>query len=535
MAEIAPTPAPARIELYDATLRDGMGGGGMSLTAEEKVRLVHRLDGLGIDIVEAGFPASNPKEAELFARLEHEELAHATIAAFGMTRRRGVPAAEDAGLRVLAGCFAPVCTIVGKTSINHVEKVVRVSREENLAMIAESVAYLVAQGKRVIFDCEHVFDGLREDRDYTLACLGAAAGAGAERLVLCDTNGPSLPGAIARDVAAVRAALPGVALGIHCHDDGGCAVANTLMAVEAGATQVQGTMNGIGERTGNANLITIIANLQLKMGHRVVSDEQLRLLTDVAHFTDELLNRQPNAHQPYVGKHAFAHKAGLHAAGIRADATTFEHVDPALVGNHRDLLVSELSGRGTVVDKAERAGLELDDATTARVLERMKALEHDGYQFEAADGSFELLLRKESGEYQPLFRLESWRVTAEQHADGEVKTEAAIKIWADGERFVSYAEGNGPVHALDKALRAVLTEAHPHLAETWLTNFKVRILDETKGSDATIRVLIDATDGVDSWGSIGVSTNLIAASWAALVDSLEYAEQPSRVRGAAAP
>ena len=524
-----------RIELYDATLRDGMGGGGMSLTAEEKVRLVRRLDELGVDIVEAGFPASNPKEAELFALLEHEELAHATIAAFGMTRRRGVKAADDAGLRILAGCFAPVCTIVGKTSINHVAKVVRVSREENLAMIAESVAYLVAQGKRVIFDAEHVFDGLREDRDYAMACLRTAADGGAERLALCDTNGPSLPSDIARAVADVCGALPGVAIGIHCHDDGGCAVANTLMAVEAGATQVQGTMNGIGERTGNANLITIIANLQLKLGRRVVTDEQLRRLTDIAHFADELLNRQPDAHQPYVGKNAFAHKAGLHAAGIRADATTFEHIDPALVGNRRDLLISELSGRGTVADKAERAGLDIDDATTARVLERMKSLEHDGYQFEAADGSFELLLRKESGEYQPLFALESWRVTAEQHADGEVRTEATIKIWVDGERFVSYAEGNGPVHALDAALRAVITEAHPHLADTWLTNFKVRILDETKGSDATIRVLIDATDGAESWGSIGVSTNLIGASWAALVDSLEYAEQPSRVRGAAAP
>ncbi len=524
-----------QIELYDATLRDGMGGGGMSLTASEKVRLVHRLDDLGVDIIEAGFPASNPKEAELFALLEREVLAHATIAAFGMTRRRGVAAAEDAGLRVLAESFAAICTIVGKTSINHVEKVVRVSREENLAMIAESVAFLVGQGKRVIFDAEHLFDGLREDHDYAIECLRAAADAGAERLALCDTNGPSLPSDIARAVAGVREALPGVAIGIHCHNDGGCAVANTLMAVEAGATQVQGTINGIGERTGNANLVTIIANLQLKMGQHVVTDEQLRLLTDVAHFSDELLNRQPDAHQPYVGKHAFAHKAGLHAAGIRADATTFEHIDPALVGNRRDLLISELSGRGTVADKAERAGLELDDTTTALVLERMKSLEHDGYQFEAADGSFELLLRKESGDYQPLFALESWRVTAEQHADGEVKTETTIKIWVDGERFVSYAEGNGPVHALDKALRAVLTEAHPHLADTWLTNFKVRILDETKGSDASIRVLIDATDGDETWGSIGVSTNLIAASWVALVDSLEHAEQPSRVPGAAAP
>ena len=523
-----------RIELYDATLRDGMGGGGMTLTADEKVRLVHRLDDLGIDVVEAGFPSSNPKEAQLFALLEREPLAHATIAAFGMTRRRGVAAHEDAGLRVLAECFAPVCTIVGKASVNHVEKVVRVSRDENLAMIAESVTFLVAQGKRVIFDAEHLFDGLREDREYAIECLRAAAAAGAERVVLCDTNGSSLPADVARAVGALTRELPGVALGIHCHNDGGCAVANTLMAVEAGATQVQGTINGIGERTGNANLITIIANLQLKMGHRVVSDDQLRLLTETAHFTDELLNRQPEASQPYVGKNAFAHKAGLHAAGIRADASTFEHVDPALVGNRRDLLVSELSGKGTIIDKAERAGVELDDATTARVLERIKKLEHDGYQFEAADASFELLLRKETGDYQPLFRLESWRVIVEQRADGKVETEATIKIWVDGERYVRVAEGNGPVHALDAALRAAITEAHPHLSDIVLTNFKVRILDETKGSDATIRVLIDATDGAETWGSIGVSTNLIGASWDALVDSLEYAEQPSRVPGAAA-
>jgi 2-isopropylmalate synthase len=510
-----------------------MGGGGLTLTADEKVRLVHRLDALGVQLIEAGFPASNPKEAELFSLLEQQALSNSTIAAFGMTRRRGIEASQDAGLRVLADCFAPVTTIVGKTWTLHVEKVVRVSREENLAMIAESVAFLVSQGKRVLFDAEHLFDGLRADRAYALDCLRAAADAGAERLVLCDTNGPSLPSDIARAVADVASALPGVAIGIHCHDDGGCAVANSLMAVEAGATQVQGTINGIGERTGNANLVTIIANLQLKMGRRVVSDEQLRRLTDTAHFADELLNRQPDSTQPYVGKHAFAHKAGLHAAGIRADATTFEHIDPELVGNRRDLLVSELSGKGTVLDKAENAGLDVPDDVVARVLERMKALEHDGYQFETADGSFELLLRKEAGEYEPLFELDSWRVIVDQNAAGHVETEATIRIKVDGERYVHTTRGNGPVHALDAALRAVLTEAHPHLAETWLSNFKVRILDETKGSDATIRVLIDATDGVETWGSIGVSTNLIAASWAALVDSLEYAEQPSRARSIA--
>jgi 2-isopropylmalate synthase len=517
------------IELYDATLRDGMGGGGMSLTAEEKLRLVRRLDELGVHLIEAGFPASNPKEAELFGLLAGERLAHAEIAAFGMTRRRGVAAADDAGLQVLAECFAPVCTLVGKSSTLHVEKVVRVSREENLAMIAESIAFLVGEGKRAIFDAEHFFDGLRTDREYALETLRAAAGAGAERLVLCDTNGPSLPGQIAAAVADAMAAVPGVAIGIHCHNDAGCAVANTIVAVEAGATQVQGTMNGIGERTGNANLVTVIANLQLKLGHRVLSDDQLRRLTETAHFADELLNRAPDATQPYVGKHAFAHKAGLHAAGIRADTATFEHVDPALVGNRRDVLVSELSGRGTVAEKAGDAGLELDDAAASRVVERIKALEHAGYQFEAADGSFELLLRKEAGAYEPLFRLESWRVIAEQRADGKVETEATIKIWVDGERYVRTAEGNGPVHALDAALRAAITETHPHLREVEMTNFKVRILDETKGADAVIRVLVDSSDSGGTWGSIGVSTNLIEASWAALVDSLEFAEQPGRV------
>jgi len=516
------------IQLYDATLRDGMGGGGLSLTAGEKVRVVHRLDELGVDLIEAGFPASNPKEAELFELLAAEPLRHAEIAAFGMTRRRGVSAEQDEGLQVLAGCFAPVCTLVGKAWTLHVETVVRVDRDENLAMIAESIAFLAAQGKRVLFDAEHFFDGWRADRDYALACLRAAARAGAERLVLCDTNGPSLPGQIAAAVSDVAAALPGAALGIHCHNDAECAVANTLAAVEAGVTQVQGTINGIGERTGNANLVSIIANLQLKMGRDVVTPEQLGRLTEAAHYVDELLNRNPAANQPYVGKHAFAHKAGMHAAGVRADATTFEHVDPALVGNRRDLLVSELAGRGTVTEKAGGAGIAVDDAVVSRIVERVKALEHAGYQFEAADASFELLLRREAGVYEPLFRLESWRCIVEQRADGKVETEATIKIWLDGERYVRTAEGNGPVHALDRALRDAIGEIHPHLKDIELVNFKVRILDETHGTDAVTRVAIDASDGTDTWGSIGVSENIIAASWGALVDSLEFGMQPGR-------
>jgi 2-isopropylmalate synthase len=399
-------------------------------------------------------------------------------------------------------------------------------------MIGESIAFLTSAGKRVLLDAEHFFDGFALDPAYALDCLRVAADAGAERLVLCDTNGGSLPPHIRTAFAVVSEALPGVALGIHTHDDSGCAVANTLTAVECGATQVQGTVKGIGERTGNANLITIIADLQLKMGVELLAPEQLARLTETAHFVDELLNRTPNPAQPYVGKHAFAHKAGLHAAGVRAEPQTFEHIDPAVVGNDRDVLISELSGRGTIVEKAQQAGIATDDELAQRVVERVKELEHEGFQFEAADGSFELLLRKEAGEYEPLFRLESWRVIVEKHADGRATTEATIKIWVPtdhgGERYVRTAEGNGPVHALDRALRDAIGEIHPHLKDIDLVNYKVRILDETKGTGAVTRVLIDASDGQQVWGSIGVSENLIAASWDALVDSLEYGMQPGK-------
>jgi 2-isopropylmalate synthase len=519
----------SQVQLYDATLRDGMGGGGLTLTAEEKLRVVHALDALGVHLIEAGFPSSNPKELELFELLAGERLEQAQIVAFGMTRRRETRASADDGLRVLAGSFAPVCTIVGKSSVLHVEKVVRVSRKENLDMISESVAFLVGEGKRTLLDAEHFFDGYELDAEYALDCVKAAAAAGAERVVLCDTNGGTLPTRVRSVVEAVREALPDTALGIHTHDDAGCAVANTLVAVEAGATQVQGTVNGIGERTGNANLLTIIADLQLKMGHEVLSPERLGRLTETAHFVDELLNRTPDAAQPFVGKHAFAHKAGLHAAGVRAASETFEHIDPERVGNRRDVLISELSGKGTVIEKAAEAGLTLDDAAALRTVERVKELEHEGFQFEAADGSFELLMRRESGEYEPLFRLESWRVLVEKRADGQVETEATIKIWApvgpEGVRYVRTAEGNGPVNALDRALREAIGETHPHLRDIDLVNFKVRILDEKKGTGAVTRVLIDASDGQRLWGAIGVSENVIEASWDALVDSLEYGVQ----------
>ena len=524
------------IELYDATLRDGMGGGGMSLTVQERLRVVHALDALGIDLIEAGFPEAGQTDRKLFELLADEQLEVSEIAAFGMTRRRDASADRDEGLRALADCFAPVCTLVGKASVLHVEKVIRASREENLAMIADSVAFLVAAGKRVLLDAEHFFDGFALDPGYALECLRVAAGAGAERLVLCDTNGGSLPAQIRTALVVVREALPDAPLGIHTHDDSGCAVANTLTAVEAGATQVQGTINGVGERTGNANLVTIIADLQLKMGAEVLPPKRLARLTETAHLLDELLNRSPDPAQPYVGKHAFAHKAGMHAAGVRTDAQTFEHVDPAVVGNDRDLLISELSGRATILEKAREAGIDADSELAERIVQRVKELEHAGFQFEAADGSFELLVRRETDEhYEPLFKLESWRVIVEKHSDGHATTEATIKIWVGGERYLSTAEGNGPVHALDRALREAIGEIHPHLRDIELVNFKVRILDETKGTGAVTRVLIDASDGTDVWGSIGVSENLIAASWDALVDSLEYGMhvgEPSAAPGA---
>jgi 2-isopropylmalate synthase len=521
---------PTTVQLYDTTLRDGMQGEGMSLTAPEKLRVVHRLDGLGIDFIEAGFLSSNPKDAELFELLERETLSHAQVVAFGMTRRRDVRAQADAGLRAMADSFVGVCTLVGKTWTLHLEKVVRVSRDENLHMIEESVGFLTSNGKRVIYDAEHFFDGHQADRDYALSCLRAAVAGGAETVTLCDTNGGSLPGRVAAATADVVAALEndGVRIGIHCHNDAEVGVANSLAAVEAGASHVQGTINGVGERCGNANLVSIIPNLQLKLGIAVVTEEQLESLSAAAHFVDELLNITPDPDQAWVGRNAFAHKGGMHVAGVNVDPATFEHVDPAVVGNRRQLLISELSGKGTVLARAAGAGLAIDDAQAAAAVERVKDLEHRGYQFEAADGSFELLLRKQTGAYQPLFRLESWRAIVEKRADGKVETEATIKIWVDGERYVHTAEGNGPVHALDRALRGAIAEIHPHLDDIELVNFKVRILDEHKGAASVTRVLLDASDGTETWGSIGVSENIIEASWEALVDSLERGMQPGR-------
>jgi len=514
-----------QVLLYDTTLRDGMQGEGMSLSADEKLRVVHALDGIGVQLVEAGFPSSNPKEEALFALLGEETFECAEIAAFGMTRRRDVAADQDPALRLLADCFAPVCTLVGKTWGLHLEKVTKVDPDENLRMIEESVRFLRDQGKRVIYDAEHFFDAFRDDSAYALRCLRAAVDGGAENVTLCDTNGSSVPAQVAEATGRVVAEI-GAQVGIHTHDDAGCGVANSLLAVEQGARLVQGTMNGYGERCGNANLVSILPALQLKMGYECVPEDRLVRLTETAHFIDELCNVSPDPNQPYVGRNAFAHKGGMHVAGVNQDPRTFEHIRPEAVGNDRAVLISELSGKGTVHARAEQAGVELDEDGAARVVERVKALEHAGYQFEAADGSFDLLIRRETGEYEPLFRLESWRVIAEKREDGRVQTEATIKIWVEGERYVRTAEGNGPVNALDRALRDALVETHPHLKDIRLTNFKVRILDETKGTEAVTRVLLDASDGIDTWGAIGVSENVIESSWEALVDSLEAGMLP---------
>jgi 2-isopropylmalate synthase len=522
-----------QVKLYDTTLRDGMGGPGMSLSVGEKLKVAAALDRLGVHFIEAGFPSSNPKEAELFERLAEIELANATVSAFGMTRRGGVAAAEDPALETLVGAVTTVVCLVGKSWRLHLEKVIRVPEEENLAMIRDSVAFCRGGGKRVVFDAEHFFDGYRDDPAYALECVRAAADAGAENVTLCDTNGGSLPSFVAGATAAVVEALgDGVDVGIHTHDDAGCAVANSLAAVEAGARLVQGTVNGYGERCGNANLMTILPALQLKMGFEVVPSDRLALLTQTSHYLDELCNMTPNPDQPYVGRNAFAHKAGMHAAGVAADARTFEHLDPALLGNQREILASELSGKATIRAQAAQAGLELGEEEATHAVERLKQREHRGYHYEAAPASFELLMRREAGSYEPLFELESFKVLVEKRADGAVETEATIKVKVDGERYVRVAEGNGPVNALDSALRGAIADRYPHLAEIELTNYKVRILDESHGTGAVTRVLLDSSDGEGEWGTIGVSENIIEASWEALVDSLEYAFQPRDDAGA---
>jgi 2-isopropylmalate synthase len=514
------------IKLFDTTLRDGTQREGVSLTAEDKARIARELDLLGLDYIEGGFPASNPKDLEFFEGFDASELKHARLVAFTRARRPGGRAEDDPAVTPLPHLSAPVACVVAKSWRLHVEKVLRTTPEENLESVRDTVAYLAGAGKEVIFDAEHYFDGFREDPEYSLAILRAAAEAGATTLVLCDTNGGTLPAELKAVVGRTVREFPEVAVGIHTHNDAGCGVANALAAVEAGAVHVQGTINGVGERCGNCDLVTTIANLQLKMGLKVLDEERLKRLTETSNYVAELMNLTPDTHRPYVGRSAFAHKGGLHVDGIRQDPKTYEHVAPEAVGNVRRTPVGELSGKNSIRAKAEELGLEPGDV--AAVLSAIKRREYDGYHYEAADASLALLIGRTTGEAKPLFDLESFRIISEKRADGETTVEATIKLSVKGQRVISTAEGNGPVNALDRALRQAIEPHYPELREIHLSNYKVRILDEHRATAATTRVLIDSTDGKRVWGAVGVGENIIEASWQALVDGLEYGVNGAR-------
>ncbi len=517
-------PGSPRVVLYDTTLRDGTQREGLSLSVEDKLRIVARLDELGVDYVEGGFPGSNPKDVEFFERAPELKLKHAVVTAFGSTCRKDVAAVDDEGIQALIATGCETLCIFGKSWDLHVTKTLHTSLAENLRMVADSVATLKAAGREVFFDAEHFFDGYLRNPGYALKVVRAAAEAEADAVVLCDTNGGTLPQEVSRITAEVVVAMPGVPIGIHAHDDAGCAVANSLLAVAAGATQVQGTINGYGERAGNADLVTIIPALKLKMNLSVVTDDELKLLTEASHFVAETANLAPDPHHPYVGVSAFAHKGGVHASGAGRMREAYEHVDPSLVGNLARVVVSELAGAASLKMKATELGVDLesDPATARRVLDHIKRLEYRGYSFEAADGSLEVLLRKELGTYAPIFTLESFRCLMEKREDGRVTTEATVKIHVGDERIIATAEGNGPVNALDGALRIALDRFYPDLASMTLTDYKVRVLDEKKGTAAVTRVLIESSDAEDSWGTVGVSENIIEASWEALVDSIDY-------------
>ena len=513
----------ADVVLYDTTLRDGAAREGLAFSLEDKIKVLKHLDGFGMHYVEGGYPASNPKDQQFFDAASKLELENAKLVAFGSTRRALVSAARDKEMRALVRSGARTVCIFGKSWDFHVETALKTSLDENLFMIEESIKYLKKKELEVIFDAEHFFDACKENPGYAIQTIVAATEAGVDWVVLCDTNGGALPNEVARVVGEVREKVR-VPLGIHAHNDCECAVANTLMAVREGATMVQGSINGYGERCGNANLCSVIPDLVLKMNIDCLSRENLASLTEVSHFVSEVANLIPDAHQPYVGYSAFAHKGGIHASGVREEARTYEHVRPEMVGNIQRVVVSELSGKSTITMKAKEMDIDLSDSphTLVEILNQVKELEHVGYQFEAADGSFEILIRRAAGTYKQFFRLESFRVISEKREDGQVATEATVKIHAGGSRMIATAEGNGPVNALDRALRLAIGRMFPALSDIELTDYKVRVLDEKKGTAAVTRVLIETSDGEKSWGTIGVSENIIEASWQALVDSIEY-------------
>jgi 2-isopropylmalate synthase len=515
----------SQVTLYDTTLRDGAQGEGINFSLADKLRIAQRLDTFGMHYIEGGWPGSNEKDIEFFREARKLKLKQAKIAAFGSSRRANTPVESDPQVKLLLDAETPVVTLVCKTSLLHVTEILRTTPEENLAMIRDTVAYLVKNGREVIFDGEHTFDGYKEDPAYTTACYQAADEAGASYLVLCDTNGGSLPAEVAKITAALLSKVKKAKLGIHTHDDCGLGVANALAGVEAGALQVQGTVNGYGERTGNCNLVTAIANLQLKMGRRVLSDEGLAQLRDLSLFVDEVANQRPSGRAPFVGSAAFAHKGGIHVNAVNKLARSYEHIEPALVGNHQRVLVGELAGRANIMLKARTLGLKLEEKSpeALAVLDQIKHLENEGYEFEAADASFELLVRKALGQYKPFFELVEYHVSIRKdNVLGRDTCEATIKITVDGKTVHEVAEGDGPVNALDAALRSALVRFYPRLEQMKLVDYKVRIIDSTSGTAAKTRVFIESSDGDATWATVGVSYDIIEASWLALRDSVDY-------------
>lgn len=528
------------VEVYDTTLRDGSQQEGISLTVEDKLAIAEILDSIGVGVIEGGWPGAIPKDTDFFARARGElKLTHAQLAAFGATRKAGVAVTEDPQVKALLDSGAPIITLVAKSDPRHVTQALRTTNEENLAMVRDTVSYLVGEGRKVMVDAEHFFDGLHADPSYGLEVLVEAGKAGADAVVLCDTNGGNLPHVIAADTARARqaldeAGLQGVRVGIHTHNDTGCAVANAIAAVEAGAVQVQGCINGYGERTGNADLLTLAADIEIKLGRKAfLAENGVREITRVAHQIAEIVNISPSRRLPYVGASAFAHKAGLHASAIRVDPDLYQHIDPAAVGNDMRMLVSEMAGRASVELKAKEMGIDLSGSPflTGRVVEAVKERESRGYVFDAADASFELLVRDCGGDLPVYFTVESWRaMVSHRGAPDETEAEATVKVRTAAGRSVTTGEGNGPVNALDHALRKALGAIYPEVDQFELVDFKVRILDSTHGTDATVRVLITTQDGERTWTTVGVGTDIIEASWEALVDSITWGLMAHKVR-----
>ena len=512
--------------VYDTTLRDGAQREGISYSVEDKLTVAKLLDEYGVAFIEGGWPGALPKDTEFFARMAagEVELKTAKLVAFGATRKAGVKAEEDPQVKALVDSKAPVITLVAKSDVWHVEQALKTTREENLAMISDTVSYLVGLGRRVFVDFEHFFDGYKHDSDYGVAAVKSAINAGADVAVLCDTNGGMLPSGISRVVADVKE-RSGARIGIHCQDDTGCAIANSIAAIEAGATHVQCTANGYGERTGNADLFVVVPNIELKLGMKVLPEGALKETLRVSHAIAEIANLQPNTHQPYAGISSFAHKAGLHASALKVNYDLYNHIDATLVGNDMRVLVTEMAGRASVELKGKELGYDLatnPDAIT-NVVEKVKNLEAKGWSFEAADASFELLLQTAlNGEAHKRFQVESWKTTTEQREDGQVYSEATVKLHVNGERIISTGEGNGPVNALDNAFRSALVQRFPQLESLDLIDYKVRILDGGAGTGAVTRVLIETTDGKRRWNTVGVHENVIAASWLALEDAIDF-------------